>query len=70
MHININTYHWFTQGVISRLRGCKTLTLMYPVVDFTVQLRHTVAAKGLARSYIGFHKDVNTLRKYATHRKV
>ena len=29
-----------------------------PMVDFTKQLQRIVAAKGLACSYTGFHKDV------------
>ena len=41
-----------------------------PVVNFTKQSRCIVAANGLARSYIGFYKDVKTDLKYATHRKV
>ena len=39
------------------------------MVYFTKQLRRIVAAKGLADSYIGFHKDVKNLRKYATNAK-
>ena len=34
-----------------------------PVADFTKQLQRIVAAKSLAHSFIGYHKDAKTLRK-------
>ena len=49
---------------------CRRYVDYTPVGDFTNQLQIIVATKGVARSYIEFHKDVKTLHKYATHYKV